>query len=62
MVKPRTGEVRSVNNAKIENQFAQIEETQSALRDSIDQTKALAQKADNLIQSHKEMLKKEMPD
>ncbi len=60
MVKRPRGD-RSVITAKIEKQVAQIEETQSALRDSIDQTKALAEKADKLIQSHKDTLKKELP-
>lgn len=43
---------------KLEAEVAKIEETQEALRDSIEATKILAEKADKLVQQHKETLKK----
>ncbi|MDQ3077303.1 MAG: DUF2321 domain-containing protein [Pseudomonadota bacterium] len=47
---------------KLETQVAKIEDAQDALRQSIEATKVLAEKADNLVQQHKENLKKQLPD
>lgn len=46
-------------NKKIEAEVAKIEETQGALRESIEQTKALAEQAEKLMKRHKETLKKD---
>ena len=40
-------------------QIQEIEATQKALRDSIEQTKALAGKAEDLLQTHKRTLEAE---
>ena len=37
-------------------QISEIEATQAALRDSIEQTKGLAEKAESLLQKHKKTL------
>lgn len=44
-------------NKKLVDEVAAIEETQGALRESIEQTKALAQQADKLLKKHKANLK-----
>lgn len=48
-------------NKKIAEEVAKIEETQGALRDSIEQTKALAEQAEKLLKQHKKTLKKISP-
>jgi hypothetical protein len=48
----------TVNQRSKEN-IAEIEATQAALRDSIQATKQLAEKAETLLQQHKEALEKE---
>lgn len=48
-------------NKKLVDQVAAIEETQGALRDSIEQTKVLAEKADKLLKKHKANLKEQKP-
>jgi hypothetical protein len=40
---------------------AEIEATQAALRDSIEATRQLAEKADTLLRQHKETLEREAP-
>lgn len=55
MVKPVT-EGGTVNKKKLENEVVRIEETQGALRESIEKTRELAEKADELIQKHKATL------
>lgn len=42
---------------KVEQQIAEIEATQAALRDSIAATKGLAEKAERLLKNHKKTLK-----
>lgn len=42
-----------MNKRKIEHEIARIVETQGALRDSIEQTRLLAERADNLLKKHK---------
>ena len=44
-------------NNKAEETLAQIEETQTALRDSIKKAKQLADESDRLIKRHKRQLK-----
>jgi len=44
-------------NKKLVDEVAAIEETQEALRDSIEHTKVLAEKADKLLKKHKSNLK-----
>jgi hypothetical protein len=44
---------------KIEAEIAKIEETQAALRDSIARTKLLSEKAEQLLQQHKQNLERE---
>ena len=41
---------------KAEADAAKIEKTQAALRDSIEQTKRLAEEADKLVQQNKQIL------
>ena len=41
---------------KARKQIAEIEETQEALRDSIEQAKELADKAQELLQKHKDAI------
>jgi hypothetical protein len=41
---------------KQQNEIAEIEATQAALRESIEATKGLAEKAENLLQKHKRTL------
>ena len=41
---------------KRQNEIAEIEATQAALRESIEATKGLAEKAENLLQKHKRTL------
>lgn len=48
-------------NKKLVDQVAAIEETQGALRESIEQTKVLAEKADKLLKKHKAKLKEQEP-
>lgn len=48
-------------NKKLVDEVAAIEENQEALRESIEQTKALAEKADKLIKKHKANLKNQEP-
>lgn len=43
--------------AKMEKEVAEIEATQAALRDSIEATKGLAEKAETLLKRHKKTLK-----
>lgn len=42
---------------KVEQEIAEIEATQAALRDSIAATKGLAEKAERLLKKHKSTLK-----
>jgi ABC-type transporter Mla subunit MlaD len=44
---------------KQDNQIAEIEATQAALRESIEATKGLAEKAEHLLQQHKQSLRDE---
>ena len=44
---------------KLVDEVAAIEAPQEALRESIEQTRALAEKTDELLKDHKENLKKE---
>ena len=44
-------------NKKLVEEVAAIEETQGALRESIEKTKALAEDADKLLKKHKANLK-----
>ena len=46
-------------NQRSKEDIAEIEATQAALRDSIQATKQLAEKAETLLQQHKEALEKE---
>ena len=46
-------------NQRSKENIAEIEATQAALRDSIQATKQLAEKAETLLQQHKEALEKE---
>ena len=46
----------SVNKRKLEAEVERIEETQDALRASIEQTRLLAERADKLLQQHKATL------
>ncbi|MFA6113261.1 MAG: hypothetical protein WC729_04700 [Sphingomonas sp.] len=43
-------------NKKLEDEIARIEATQEALRDSIEETKQLSAKAEELLQQHKKAL------
>lgn len=43
---------------KFDEEIARIEQTQGALRESIEQTKELAEQAEKLLQKHKATLKK----
>lgn len=43
---------------KLEAEITKIEETQEALRESIEAAKVLAEKADKLVRQHKQNLKK----
>lgn len=45
-----------MNKKKIESQIKDIEETQGKLRESIEQTKELAEQADELLKKHKKTL------
>lgn len=45
-----------MNKKKLQDEVARIEETQGALRDSIEQTRLLAESADALLQKHKASL------
>ena len=56
---PAEGSICSVNKRKIEHEIARIVETQGALRDSIEQTRLLAERADNLLKKHKAPLQKD---
>lgn len=42
-------------------EIAEIEATQKALRESIEATKGLAEKAENLLQKHKQTLQEVQP-
>ncbi|MEA3032571.1 MAG: hypothetical protein QOH86_587 [Sphingomonadales bacterium] len=44
-----------------DDHIAEIEATQAALRESIEATKGLAEKAEDLLQKHKERLNREPP-
>ena len=46
-------------NARKEDSLAEIEATQAALRDSIKATKGLAERAESLLQKHKQALAQE---
>ena len=46
-------------NQRSKENIAEIEATQAALRDSIQATKHLAEKAETLLQQHKQSLEKE---
>lgn len=48
-------------NRKLIDEVAALEETQEAHRESIKQTKALAEKADKLVKKHKANLKDQEP-
>ena len=45
------------SSGKSEETFKQIEETQQALRDSIEQSMALAARSEQLIKQHREQVK-----
>lgn len=47
---------------KIEREIEKIEETQGKLRESIEQTKDLAQQADALLKKHKKTLEDQSAD
>jgi len=49
-------------NKKTEKQIEEIEETQDALRESIDQARKLALKADKLLRQHKKALGDSTPE
>ena len=49
-------------NKETKKQIEEIEETPEALRESIDQARELAVKADKLLKQHKEALKDEPPE
>ena len=46
---------------KQQDEIAEIEATQAALRDSIERTKGLAEKAESLLQKHKKALQADLP-
>ncbi len=46
-------------NTRKEDSLAEIEATQAALRDSIEATKDLAEKAETLLKKHKQTLAQE---
>lgn len=46
-------------NEKQKSQIERIEDTQEALRETIDEAKRLAEEADKLLQSHKSELDKD---
>jgi ribosomal protein L21 len=48
----------TVSKKMVEQTLVEIEETQKALRNSIEQTKQLAEKSEQLIQRHREELRK----
>jgi hypothetical protein len=49
-------------NKKIEKQIERIEETQGALRESIEKAKALAEVAHKLVEDHKQTLRDQLDD
>lgn len=49
-------------NKKIEREIEEIEDTQGKLRESIEQTKELAEQADKLLKKHKKTLKGQADD
>lgn len=51
-----TGTGRVSVTEKQQDEIAEIEATQAALRESIAQTKGLAEKAETLLQKHKQAL------
>ena len=55
MFEPDTGRIAVTE--KQNQEIAEIEATQKALRESIEATKGLAQKAESLLQKHKRTLK-----
>ena len=48
-----------MNKTKLEKEVARTEETQGALRESIERARELAEQADELIQKHKATLEDE---
>lgn len=44
-----------------EKEIAEIEATQAVLRESIEATKGLAERAETLLQKHKKTLQKDQP-
>jgi DNA anti-recombination protein RmuC len=48
-----------VKTKQMNQQIAEIEATQAALRDSIEATKGLAEKAETLLQKHKQTLEQD---
>jgi hypothetical protein len=48
-------------SVKGDDHIAEIEATQAALRESIEATKGLAERAEDLLQKHKERLDREAP-
>jgi ABC-type transporter Mla subunit MlaD len=46
---------------ELEKQIAEIEETQDALRESIEQSKELAAKTDKLLKRHRKALRDRAP-
>lgn len=53
---------KSALDRKLEIEVQRIEKAQAALRESIEQTKALAAKAETLLNAHKKTIKKAQPD
>lgn len=49
-------------NKKVEREIAEIEATQEKLRDSIEQTKELAEHAETLLKKHKKTVKDQASD
>ncbi len=46
-------------NTRTEDSLAEVEATQAALRDSIEATKNLAERAETLLKKHKQALEQE---
>ena len=46
-----------MNKQNIDREISEIEQTQAALRESIERTKELAEDAEKLLQQHKQTLK-----